>query len=82
MAFTLYYYTPSAAAAGIFVVLFGISTVLHFLQLVRTRTWFMIPFFIGGICQSPNPDHAELLLTLCFIFSGNNRICWPSAVIA
>lgn len=52
MEFILYYYTPSAAAAGIFVVLFGISTVLHLLQLVRTRTWFMIPFFIGGICQS------------------------------
>ncbi|GLA07356.1 hypothetical protein AnigIFM60653_008587 [Aspergillus niger] len=52
MAFTLYYYTPSAAAAGIFVVLFGISTVLHFLQLVRTRTWFMIPFFIGGILET------------------------------
>ncbi|OJJ72228.1 hypothetical protein ASPBRDRAFT_207464 [Aspergillus brasiliensis CBS 101740] len=52
MEFTLYYYTPSAAAAGIFVVLFGISTVLHFLQLVRTRTWFMIPFFIGGILET------------------------------
>ncbi|KAI2941423.1 hypothetical protein CBS147321_5862 [Aspergillus niger] len=52
MAFTLYYYTPSAAAAGIFVVLFGINTVLHFLQLVRTRTWFMIPFFIGGILET------------------------------
>ncbi|PYH64963.1 RTA1 domain-containing protein [Aspergillus vadensis CBS 113365] len=52
MEFVLYYYTPSAAAAGIFVVLFGISTVLHFLQLVRTRTWFMIPFFIGGILET------------------------------
>ncbi|GLB12154.1 hypothetical protein AtubIFM57258_009432 [Aspergillus tubingensis] len=52
MEFILYYYTPSAAAAGIFVVLFGISTVLHFLQLVRTRTWFMIPFFIGGILET------------------------------
>ena len=53
MEFILYYYTPSAAAAGIFVVLFGISTILHFYQLMRTRSWFMIPFFIGGICQSP-----------------------------
>ncbi|BCS03169.1 RTA1 domain-containing protein [Aspergillus luchuensis] len=52
MEFILYYYTPSAAAAGIFVVLFGISTVLHLLQLVRTRTWFMIPFFIGGILET------------------------------
>jgi hypothetical protein len=49
MNFTFYYYTPSAAAAAIFVVLFGLSTLLHFYQLVRTRTWFMIPFLIGGI---------------------------------
>lgn len=49
MNFTYYYYTPSAAAAAIFIVLFGLSTLLHFYQLVRTRTWFMIPFLIGGI---------------------------------
>lgn len=47
--FTFYYYKPSGPAAGIFVVLFGLSTLLHFYQLIRTRTWFMIPFFIGGI---------------------------------
>ncbi|OOF96851.1 hypothetical protein ASPCADRAFT_129909 [Aspergillus carbonarius ITEM 5010] len=52
MEFILYYYTPSAAAAGIFVVLFGISTILHFYQLMRTRSWFMIPFFIGGILET------------------------------
>lgn len=49
MAWILYYYTPSSAAAGIFIVLFGISTVYHFYQLMRTRTWFMIPFLIGGL---------------------------------
>ncbi|KAJ5636656.1 RTA1-domain-containing protein [Penicillium longicatenatum] len=52
MNFTFYYYTPSAAAAAIFVVLFGLSTLLHFYQLVRTRTWFMIPFLIGGILET------------------------------
>ncbi|KAL3478486.1 RTA1 like protein-domain-containing protein [Aspergillus californicus] len=50
--FTFYYYTPSAAAAGIFVGLFGVSTLLHFYQLVRTRTWFMIPFAIGGVMET------------------------------
>ncbi|KAJ5740529.1 RTA1-domain-containing protein [Penicillium malachiteum] len=50
--FVLYYYTPSAAAAAIFIVLFGLSTLLHFYQLVRTRTWFMIPFVIGGILET------------------------------
>ncbi|PYH91849.1 RTA1 like protein [Aspergillus ellipticus CBS 707.79] len=52
MEFTLYYYTPSAAAAAIFVVLFGISSLLHLYQLVGTRSWFMIPFFIGGILET------------------------------
>ncbi|KAJ5746543.1 RTA1-domain-containing protein [Penicillium odoratum] len=52
MNFTFYYYDPSAAAAAIFVVLFGLSTLLHFYQLVRTRTWFMIPFLIGGILET------------------------------
>ncbi|PWY92331.1 RTA1 like protein [Aspergillus heteromorphus CBS 117.55] len=52
MNFIFYYYTPSAAAAGIFIVLFGISTLLHLYQLVGTRSWFMIPFFIGGILET------------------------------
>jgi hypothetical protein len=52
MTWTLYYYTPSAAAAGIFVGLFGVFTVHHFYQILRTRTWFMIPFLIGGIRKS------------------------------
>ncbi|KAJ5175340.1 uncharacterized protein N7482_001217, partial [Penicillium canariense] len=47
MEFTFYYYAPSTAAAVIFTVLFGLSSLVHLYQLVRTRTWFMIPFFIG-----------------------------------
>lgn len=50
MEFVFYYYTPSTVAAVIFTVLFGLSSLLHFYQLVRTRTWFMIPFLIGAIC--------------------------------
>ncbi|KAJ5934302.1 hypothetical protein N7466_003849 [Penicillium verhagenii] len=52
MNFTFYYYDPSAAAAAIFLVLFGLSTLLHYYQLLRTRTWFMIPFLIGGILET------------------------------
>ncbi|KAJ5550323.1 hypothetical protein N7461_005021 [Penicillium sp. DV-2018c] len=52
MAWTFYYYTPSGPAAGIFVVLLGSSTILHFYQLLRTRTWFMLPFFIGGALET------------------------------
>ncbi|KAJ5125661.1 hypothetical protein N7526_007838 [Penicillium atrosanguineum] len=50
--FVFYYYSPSSAAAGIFLVLFGLSSVLHFYQLVRTRTWFMIAFLIGGLMET------------------------------
>jgi hypothetical protein len=46
---TFYYYAPSSAAAGIFAGLFGLSSIFHFYQLIRTRTWFMIPFLIGGL---------------------------------
>ncbi|KAL4758241.1 RTA1 domain-containing protein [Aspergillus foveolatus] len=52
MEFTFYYYTPSAAAGGIFAGLFGVCTILHLYQLLRTRTWFMIPFAIGGALET------------------------------
>ncbi|KAL4862604.1 hypothetical protein BDV12DRAFT_190294 [Aspergillus spectabilis] len=52
MEFTFYYYTPSAAAGGIFAGLFGVCTILHIYQLLRTRTWFMIPFAIGGALET------------------------------
>ncbi|EPS30730.1 hypothetical protein POX_b02267 [Penicillium oxalicum] len=50
--FVFYYYKPSLAAAVIFTVLFGLSSILHFYQLIRTRTWFMIPFFIGALLET------------------------------
>ncbi|KAL4922611.1 RTA1 like protein-domain-containing protein [Aspergillus aurantiobrunneus] len=52
MEFTFYYYAPSAAAGGIFAGLFGVCTLLHLYQLLRTRTWFMIPFAIGGALET------------------------------
>ncbi|KAL2822415.1 RTA1 like protein-domain-containing protein [Aspergillus granulosus] len=52
MEFTFYYYAPSAPAGAIFVALFGICTILHIYQLLRTRTWFMIPFTIGGALET------------------------------
>ena len=50
--FRFYYYEPSMAAAVTFTVLFALATVLHAYQLVRSRTWFMIPFAVGAICKS------------------------------
>ena len=39
-------------AAVIFVALFGLATLLHIFQMLRSRTWFMIPFVIGGIFET------------------------------
>lgn len=50
--YLLYHYNPSKIAAAIFIVLFAITTSIHIFQLVRKRTWYFIPFIIGGICKS------------------------------
>ncbi|KIV77284.1 hypothetical protein PV11_09095 [Exophiala sideris] len=46
--FELYRYSPSLAGAVIFIALFSMISFLHTYQLVRTRTWYFIPFCIGG----------------------------------
>ena len=50
--FQYYLYTPSLAAAIVFVVVFAISTSLHLWQGIRGRTWYMIPLIIGGTCEA------------------------------
>lgn len=45
------HYKPSIAAAIIFVVLFSASTLFHTWQVWRRRTWYWIPFTIGGYFQ-------------------------------
>ncbi|PYH44566.1 RTA1 domain-containing protein [Aspergillus saccharolyticus JOP 1030-1] len=47
-AFKYYYYDPSLAAAVIFIICFLITSIWHTYQLIRTRTWFFIPFLVGG----------------------------------
>lgn len=49
--YMLYHYNPSTAAACVFVVLFAVSAIVHTFQLVWKRTWYFIPFVIGGICK-------------------------------
>ncbi|KAE8440858.1 hypothetical protein EG329_006375 [Mollisiaceae sp. DMI_Dod_QoI] len=46
-----YRYYPSLAAAVIFIVLFLCTTSFHLYQLLRTRTWYFIPFVIGGFFE-------------------------------
>ncbi|KIM92638.1 hypothetical protein OIDMADRAFT_62378 [Oidiodendron maius Zn] len=49
--FKYYHYSPSMVAAVIFIILFFLATSLHSYQLVRTRTWFVIPLVIGGFFE-------------------------------
>ncbi|KAF2632177.1 RTA1 like protein [Macroventuria anomochaeta] len=49
--FVLYRYHPSLAAAAVFVVLFALTTGFHIFQTFRKRSWFMIPFIIGGLFE-------------------------------
>ena len=58
--FVLYHYDPSLAAACVFAVMFGVSTLLHIFQLLRRRTWYFIPFVVGGTCK-PSPISQTLI---------------------
>ncbi|RAK95692.1 RTA1-domain-containing protein [Aspergillus ibericus CBS 121593] len=49
--FAFYRYNPSMAGAVIFTGLFALTTIWHLWQLFRTRTWFFIPFTVGGIFE-------------------------------
>lgn len=50
-AFVFYRYVPSQAAAIIFVLAFLTTTVLHCLQCIRSRTWYLVPLITGGFCK-------------------------------
>ncbi|KAF5018829.1 hypothetical protein F66182_9193 [Fusarium sp. NRRL 66182] len=51
-AYIFYSYNPSTAAAVVFIVVFGLSSLLHIFQLVRARTWYFIPFLIGCLFEA------------------------------
>ncbi|KAG7417550.1 Protein RTM1 [Fusarium oxysporum f. sp. rapae] len=48
---SFYRYEPSTAAAIIFVVLFSITTIIHVFQMIKTKTWYMLAFCLGGISE-------------------------------
>ena len=50
--FVFYHYTPSLAAAAVFLAVFGLSTLVHSFQCIRARAWYMIPLIIGGTCET------------------------------
>lgn len=49
--YPLYRYEPSIAAAVIFCILFLLATIIHSVQMVKTRTWFLTAFVLGGLCK-------------------------------
>ncbi|KAK1983620.1 RTA1 like protein-domain-containing protein [Colletotrichum cereale] len=50
--FTFYHYEPSIGAATVFVIVFGVSGILHVWELCRHRTRYFIPFVIGFIFEA------------------------------
>lgn len=78
--FKYYHYNPSMVAAVIFIILFFLATSLHSYQLVRTRTWFVIPLVIGGFCKFiyclKNSRH-QLRTIFC---SRRIRLRWTSSL--
>ncbi|OHF00855.1 hypothetical protein CORC01_03929 [Colletotrichum orchidophilum] len=49
--FVFYHYEPSMVAATVFIIVFGVSGMLHIWQICRHRTWYFIPFAIGCIYE-------------------------------
>ncbi|KXG52381.1 RTA-like protein [Penicillium griseofulvum] len=49
--FAFYRYNPSMGGAVLFTILFIGTTFYHIFQLFKTRTWFFIPFVIGGLFE-------------------------------
>ncbi|KAL5334111.1 RTA1 like protein-domain-containing protein [Aspergillus crustosus] len=52
MAYQYYHYDPSEGAAIPFAALFALTTVVHIWQAIRAKTWYMIPFIIGGLFEA------------------------------
>jgi hypothetical protein len=63
--YVLYHYDPSFVAAVIFIALFLITTFLHTFQLAWKRTWYFIPFLIGGFCKT-NSLGLPIHILICF----------------
>ncbi|KAL4761375.1 RTA1 domain-containing protein [Aspergillus foveolatus] len=49
--FAFYRYDPSMGAAVLFTLLFIGTTGYHIFQMFKSRTWFFVPFVIGGIFE-------------------------------
>jgi hypothetical protein len=50
--YVLWPYTPTIAAGVIAALVFAVLTGVHVWQLIRNRTWFCLPFVIGGLFET------------------------------
>jgi len=50
--YVLWPYTPTVAAGAIAAMVFFLLTGLHAWRLIQNRTWFCIPFVVGGFCEA------------------------------
>lgn len=57
----------SFVAAGIFSGLFLILTGLHLVQMINTRTWYLVPLFLGALRKYKTSPFSELCAELVFI---------------
>lgn len=55
--YELYHYNPSFIAAAVAATMFAQTTAYHIWQLSRKKTWYFIPFVIGGICKFSTQQH-------------------------
>lgn len=49
--FALYRYTPSLEAAALTGTLFAILSLAHIIKIWQIKSFYFIPFTIGGICM-------------------------------
>ncbi|KAF5667247.1 RTM1-like protein [Fusarium heterosporum] len=49
--FKLYHYDPTIVGGAVFAILYICTTLLHFWQLYRGRSWFLIPLAAGGLLE-------------------------------
>jgi hypothetical protein len=49
--FKFYHYEPSLAAASVFAVVFGTSTIWHSILIAKHRTCYFVPCVVGGLFE-------------------------------
>lgn len=63
---SFYRYVPSQPAAIVFCILYVITTIIHIVQILRTRSWYLMALVSGGVCTYLS----KIYLTVSEIFIG------------